>query len=63
MMTTDLDLPFISDIVWVTYFCKFFSIKFVTSPLSSSVHTPKLNTAFYLFCNLKGVLRMWRWKG
>ena len=26
MMTTDLDIPFISDTVWVTYICKFFSV-------------------------------------
>ena len=55
--TTDLDLPFISGIVWVTYFCKFFSIYLVchlSRAFCPPLYTPnKLDIAFYLFCDLK----------
>lgn len=53
-MATDLDLPFISDTgCGYLHLLIFLCLCSLSLPLSSSVRTPKLNIAFYLFCNLK----------
>lgn len=67
MTTIDLDLPFISDIVQITFFCKFFSIYLfcqLSTPFYLPLYTPnKLDIDFHSFCDLKVSIKSWTWKG